>query len=352
MPWSRIVPDTNEPDFQDMGEAVDHDGGRRVTYAEAVREALAQAMSIDPRVYVMGQGVDDPAGMFGATRGLHKEFGPERVFDTPLSETALTGVAVGSALGGMRPVYCHNRPDFLFLALDQIANHAAKWSYMFGGAACVPMVIWTCIGRGWGSAAQHSQALQGIFMHIPGLKLVMPSTCYDAKGLMMAAIKDNNPVLIMEHRFNFKQKGVAPEGMYTVPIGKGAVRRKGRDVTIVALSHLVSDAYAAAEELSSEQGIEAEVVDPRTLRPLDEELILASVEKTGHLVVADTGWKTGGVTAEITAMVAEKGFPFLKGPVARVACPDLPTPAGYTLENAFYIGKQDIKDAVLRLLKA
>jgi len=358
MPWSRIIPDINEPEFQCAPDQKPDAQGlsadspcRRITYAEAVREGIAQAMELDPSVYVMGQGVDDPSGMFGATRGLHTQFGPERAFDTPLAETALTGVAVGSALGGMRPVYCHNRPDFLFLALDQIANHAAKWSYMFGGAACVPLVIWSCIGRGWGSAAQHSQALQGIFMHIPGLRLIMPSTCFDAKGLMIAAIKDNNPVVIMEHRLNFRQKGVVPEGMYTVPIGKGVVRRPGKDVTIVAVSHLVSDAYEAAQELSAEEGIDAEVIDPRTLRPLDEELILESVAKTGRLVVADTGWKTGGVTAEIAAMVAEKGFSLLKAPIARVACPDLPTPAGYTLENAFYIGKPEIKAAVLDVVK-
>ncbi|MEW5774320.1 MAG: transketolase C-terminal domain-containing protein [Thermodesulfobacteriota bacterium] len=340
MPWSRIIPDSREPDAFAKGE------GRELTYAQAVREGLSQALALDSRVFVMGQGVDDPSGMFGTTKGLHLEHGSGRVFDTPLSETALTGVAVGAALGGMRPVYFHNRPDFLLLALDQLANHAAKWHYMFGGAACVPLVLWTCIGRGWGSAAQHSQALQGVFMHFPGLKLVMPSTCYDAKGLMAAAIKDNNPVLILEHRFNFKQIGIVPEGLYTVPLGKGIVRRAGSDVTVVALSHLVTDAYMAAEELAAEEGIQAEVIDPRTLRPLDEEFILSSVARTGRLVVADTGWKTGGVTAELAAMVAEKGFGHLKAPVQRVACPDLPTPAGYTLEAAFYIGKPEIKAAI------
>ncbi len=194
--------------------------------------------------------------------------------------------------------------------MDQLVNHAAKWYYMFGGAVSVPLVVWACIGRGWGSAAQHSQALQGLFMHVPGLKLIMPSTCYDAKGLLIAAIADPNPVLIMEHRFNFKQKGMVPEEMYRVPIGKGVIRRTGKDVTVVAISHLVLDAFHAAQELAAE-GIDVEVIDPRTLRPLDEEIILNSVAKTGRLVIADTGWKTGGVTAEIGAMVAEKGFSFL-----------------------------------------
>ncbi len=346
MPWSRIVPDTNEPTF--LSSDLD---GRRITYAEAINEALSQALSLDHRVFVMGQGVDDPSGMFGATRNLHLKYGSERVFDTPLAETALSGVAVGAALGGMRPVYFHNRPDFLLLAMDQLVNHAAKWSYMFGGAACVPLVFWACIGRGWGSAAQHSQALQGLFMHVPGLKLIMPSTCYDAKGLMLAAIKDNNPVLILEHRMNFKQMGIVPEEPYTVPIGKGVIRRRGSDATVVAVSHLVSDAYVAAQELAIEEGIEAEVLDPRTLRPLDEELVLSSVAKTGRLVVADTGWKTGGVTAEISAMVAEKGFASLKAPVQRVANPDLPTPAGYTLEQAYYIGKEHIKNAIRKAVR-
>lgn len=343
MPWSRVKPEYDEPDFNTERKVE----GRRITYAEAVREGLRQALALDPNVFVMGQGVDDPSGMFGTTWMLQEEFGRERVFDTPLAETALTGIAVGTALGGMRPVYFHNRPDFLLLAMDQLVNHASKWYYMFGGAVSVPLVLWACIGRGWGSAAQHSQALQGLFFHVPGLKLIMPSTCFDAKGLMLAAIKDNNPVLILDHRFNFKQKGIVPEQMYTVPIGKGVVRRQGRDITVVAVSHLVVDAFLAAQELA-ERGIDVEVIDPRTLRPLDEDLLLDSVAKTGRLVIADTGWKTGGVTAELAAIVAEKAFSFLKSPVTRVACPDVPTPAGYTLEDAFYIGKAEIKEAILK----
>jgi pyruvate dehydrogenase E1 component beta subunit len=251
----------------------------------------------------------------------------------------------------MRPVYFHNRPDFLLLAMDQLVNHASKWHFMFGGQVNVPLVVWACIGRGWGSAAQHSQALQGLFIHIPGLKLIMPSTCYDAKGLMLAAIKDNNPVLIMDHRFNFKQKGIVPEKMYTLPIGKGVIRRPGKDVTVVAVSHLVVDAFNAAQKLAG-QNIDVEVIDPRTLRPLDKELILDSVSKTGRLVIADTGWKTGGVTAEIAAIAAQEAFRFLKAPIERVACPDVPTPAGCTLEEAFYIGEPDIKSAILKTINA
>lgn len=341
MPWSKIKPEFNEPDFLQENSA----GGRVLPYPDAIREALRQSLGNDPRVFVMGQGVDDPGGMFGTTRDLHKEFGSERVFDTPLAETALMGVAVGAAIAGMHPVYLHNRPDFLYLAMDQIINHASKWYFMFGGKVNVPLVIWACIGRGWGSAAQHSQAIQGLFMHVPGLKLIMPSTCYDTKGLLISAIADRNPVVILDHRMNFRQKGIVPEEIYRLPIGKGVIRRKGKDVTIVAVSHLVTESFQAAQELAAD-GIDVEVIDPRTLRPLDEELILNSVRKTGHLVVVDTGWKTGGVTAEISAMVAEKGFESLKAPIKRLGSPDVPTPAGFTLENAFYFGKEEIKKAI------
>lgn len=345
-PWMKITPELNEPDAYDSSDT----SGRRLSYAEAIREALDQALTLDPRVFVMGQGVDDPGGQFGTTLNLHKKHGAHRVFDTPLSEDALMGIAVGCAIGGMRPVYIHNRPDFLLLAMDQLVNHASKWHYTFGGAVSVPMVVWSCIGRGWGSGAQHSQALQGLFLHVPGLKLVMPSTCYDAKGLMLSAIADNNPVVIIEHRYNLKHKGLVPERAYRVPLGKGVVRRLGKDVSLVAISHMVSEAYKAAEELAKD-GIDAEVIDLRTLRPLDEEIILTSVEKTGRMVVADTGWRTGGVCAEIAALVAEKGFAFLKAPIRRVASPNVPTPAGYTLEQAFYKGTPEIIAAARELVE-
>jgi acetoin:2,6-dichlorophenolindophenol oxidoreductase subunit beta len=343
MPWSKIKPELQEPEFV----LTSRTDGRRISYAESIREALDQSLELDPSVFLMGQGVDDPAGMFGATLNLHRKFG-KRVFDTPLAENGLMGIAVGAALGGLRPVYFHNRPDFLLLALDQLANHAAKWHYMFGGAVSVPLVVWACIGRGWGSGAQHSQALQGLFMHLPGLKLAMPATCYDAKGLLVSAIADPNPVLILEHRFNFRQQGFAPENLYGVPFGKGVIRRPGRDVTIVAISHMVLEAFQAAEELSR-MGIEAEVIDPRTLRPLDEELILSSVARTGRMVVADCGWRTCGAASEIMAVIAEKGFSYLKAPVRRVTTPDVPTPAGFTLENGFYPGSAEIIAAAREL---
>jgi acetoin:2,6-dichlorophenolindophenol oxidoreductase subunit beta len=346
MPWTKIKPE--EIDLNFTGESAENE--RMLGYPEALNEALDQALTIDPSVFVMGQGVDDAGGSFGVTRGLHLKHGAERNFDTPLAEAGLTGIAMGAALGGMRPVYIHNRPDFFFLCLDQLVNHASKWHYMFNGLQNVPLVMWTCIGRGWGSGAQHSQALQGTMMQYPGLKFVMPSTAYDAKGLMLSAIKDNNPVVIMEHRANFKYKGAVPEEMYTIPIGKGVVRRRGTDLTIVSISDMVNESLLAAEELAKE-GIDAEVVDLRSLRPLDEGIILESICKTGKLLVADSGWKTGGVTAEVSAVAAEKGFDFLKAPVKRVACPDCPTPSGYTLENAFYIGKEDVIRAARDLAK-
>lgn len=337
MPWSKIGPLLEEPDYcSDLLEDC-----RTLTYAETIMEALDQALTMDSRVFVMGQGVDDPAGMFGTTKDLHKRFGSSRVFDTPLAETALMGVANGAAIGGMRPVYFHNRPDFLYLAMDQLVNHASKWFYMFGGRVHVPLVVWACIGRGWGSAAQHSQAPHAMFMHVPGLKLVMPGACFDAKGLMLSAIADHNPVLIIEHRFNFRNKGLVPQEPYFVPLGKGVIRKQGSDVTIIGISYMMKEAFMAAKQLEKE-GISAEVLDPRTLKPLDEEIILNSVSKTGRAIIADVGWKTAGAGAEIAATIVEKGFEYLKAPIKRVSCPDVPTPAGYTLEEGFYPGTRDI----------
>ncbi len=347
MPWAKVKTEFKE---HDRIEALD-DCDRWLDYPKAIREALDQALDMDPSVYVMGQGVDDPGGMFGTTAGLPEKHGAARVFDTPLAEGGMTGIAVGTALGGMRPVYMHNRPDFLYLALDQLVNHASKWHYVFAGAMSVPMVVWACIGRGWGSGAQHSQALEGVMMQFPGLKFVMPSTAYDAKGLMLAAIADPNPVLIMEHRYNFKYKGRVPEDVYQVPIGKGVLRREGKDLTIVAISHMANEAQRAAEELAKEQ-IDAEVVDLRSLRPLDEDIILESVAKTGALVVADCGWKRGGVTAEVAAIVAERGHGTLKAPLRRVTTADVPTPSGHTLEDAFYAGMDDIVEAAREVVRA
>ena len=312
--------------------------GRVLSYVDAIKEALFLALGLDPNVIVLGQGVNDPKGMFGVTTDLHKTFGLERVFDTPLSEEGMFGVCTGAAMNGIRPVYLHNRPDFLLLAFNQIVTHASKFHYLDNGETNVPLVSWAAIGRGWGSGAQHSQAIQGLLLGVPGLKIVMPSTPYDAKGLMLAAIADNNPVLIFEHRWCMRNKGLVPEGMYKVPLGKGVYRRTGKDLTIVGTSHSIELAAQAVDEMA-DTGITADVIDLRTLKPLDEEIILESLKKTGKILVVDTGWQIGGVCAEIGCLVVEKAYHDLKAPVRRIGLPDIPAPAGYTLEQFYYPDK-------------
>ncbi|MDP8212384.1 MAG: alpha-ketoacid dehydrogenase subunit beta [Candidatus Zapsychrus exili] len=346
MPWTKLQVEREEPHFDgDAGRDV-----RKLSFGDALKEALDQALEQDPSVYVMGQGVNDPGGMFGSTDGLYKKYGTTRVFDTPLSELGMTGIAVGSAMAGMRPVYVHNRPDFLLLAMDQIVNHASKWSYMFAGQVPMPIVIRSCIGRGWGSAAQHSQALQSLFVHIPGLKVVMPTTSYDAKGLLITAIADNNPVIFFEQRWLYKHQSYVPEHIYSIPFGEGVVRKKGTDLTILAVSHMVIESLRAAEELEK-QGISVEVIDPRTLKPLDEDIILKSVKKTGKLLVADLSWKTGGFSSEVISVVAEKGLSYLKAPPKKVAFPGISTPGSFVLENAFYPGVKEIISVAKELVK-
>lgn len=322
---------------------------RILTYPEAIREALFQAMEADPSVFVMGQGVDDPWAMFGTTSGLSGRFGPDRVFDTPLSEAALAGVATGAAICGLKPVYMHNRPDFLLLAMDQIANHAAKWTQMYGGrAGKVPLVVWACTGRGWGAAAQHSQALHGLFLHVPGLKVVLPSSPGDAKGLMLAALADPGPVMVFDHRDNFRLTGPVPEGPYFTPIGRGIIRRAGRHVTLAAVSSAVVMALGAAETLK-EKGIEAEVVDLRSAKPLDAALVAESVRRTGRLVVMDTGYPAGGLAAELVARVAEAAFGAFLAPPLRIGIPDLSVPASPTLEAAYFPSKGGVVRAIMGL---
>src|SRR4026209_866755 len=272
--------------------------GRVVSYVRAIREALTIALESDPSVFVLGQGVDDPLAMFGTTRGLHTRFGADRVFDTPLSEEAMMGVSTAAAMNGMRPVYMHNRSDFILLAFNQLVTHAAKFHFMDNGQTTVPLVVWAAIGRGWGSGAQHSQAIHGMLLGVPGLKIVMPSTPYDAKGLLLSAILDNNPVCVFEHRWLTKKDGIVPEGIYRVPIGKGVYRPRGEDVTIAGVSHAIELGMQAAGTLAAE-GIDAEVIDLRTLKPLDEAILLESLQKTGRLVVVDTAWVKGGLCAEV-----------------------------------------------------
>jgi pyruvate dehydrogenase E1 component beta subunit len=344
VPWTKVY--ITKEEFENT---LAKEGLRGKTYREALNEGQRQLMEQDERVFLIGEGVSDPGWIFGSTAGLADTFGKERVMDIPIAENGITGVAIGAAMAGMRPIFVHMRMDFLPMCMDQLINHAAKWHYMTGGQVNVPLVIRSIIGRGWGSAAQHSQALHGLFLHVPGLKIVVPSTPYDAKGLLIAAVQDGNPVLFVEHRWIYEYIGYVPEEMYTVPIGQGIIRRQGRDVTVVALSHMVYEAMKAARNLESD-GIDIEILDPRTIQPLDDALICESVKKTGRLVIADVACKTGGVGAEIACRVAELAVDALKAPVKRVNFPDVPTPCSPVLEEAYYPDAATIVQAVKELL--
>lgn len=322
---------------------------RLVTYRDALHAALNQAMEEDPSVVVMGIGVDDHKAVFGSTKDLLKRFGSQRIFDTPIAEAGMTGVAIGAALGGLKPVHIHIRCDFLYLAMDQLLNLAAKWRSMFGGQMSVPLVVRAVIGRSWGQGAQHSQSLQSFMMHVPGIKVAMPTTPYDAQGLLLAAIADPNPVFLLEHRLLYELTGEVPDDCRPIPFGRAVVRREGDDVTIVANSYMAVEALRAADVLSG-YGVQAEVVDPVSLVPMDEVTILNSIRKTGRLVVVDTSWITCGVSAEIAALVAEKAFESLKAPVRRLGMQRAVCPVSKPLERAFYPHAGTIVADVLDLL--
>jgi pyruvate/2-oxoglutarate/acetoin dehydrogenase E1 component len=309
--------------------------GRLLSYREAIREGFIQAMQEDPRVFLFGEGIDDPAGVFGTTVGLQKLFGASRVFDTPICENTLTGIAIGSSLAGLRPVLIHMRTDFLLMSMDQLANHAAKWNYMFGGAASVPMVVRAVIGGGWGSAAQHSQPLQAIFAHIPGLKVVMPASAYDAKGLLLASIAERTPVLFIDHRWLYDQKEPVPAAAYRIPLGKICIAKKGTQLSLICVSFMRKLGLEAAAVLAKE-GVDIEVIDVRTIKPLDIEGINRSVARTGRALILDFGYSFCGIGAEIAARVSQDVFASLKAPVHRMGLPDVPTPASPVLESCYY----------------
>src|SRR3990170_5300221 len=323
---------------------------RILQYSLAINEALRQMMLCDRTVFLIGQGVKSPWYVGNTTEGFLEEFGPERVIDTPVSENAITGTAVGAALVGMRPVVVHPRMDFMMYAMDPVINEAANWHYMFGGKSSVPVVIWGIINRGAEQAAQHSQAIHALFSHVPGLKVVMPSTPYDAKGLMISAIKDDNPVIYIDDRWLYNVEDDVPEEIYTVPIGKGIIRREGNVITLASASYMAVEAFKATQELVKD-GIDIELIDLRTIKPLDEELILKSVQKTGRLVIADGGWKTCGLASEVSALVVENGFKYLKSPIKRVTLPDVPAPSSPALEKVYYRNSEDIIRAVNEVLK-
>ena len=327
------------------------DTTREITYLEAVREAMTQEMRRDPEVFLIGEDVGVYGGAFGLSAGMLAEFGPERIRDTPISEAAIAGAATGAAMMGMRPIMEVMFMDFLTISMNQLVNQAAKMHFMFGGKASIPMVVRAPSGSGTGAAAQHSQSLEAWFINVPGIKVVAPSTPYDAKGLLIAAIRDNNPVLFMEHKLLYRTKGPVPEELFSVPLQQAEIKREGRDLTIIAYSIMVPRALQAAEQLAAE-GIDAEILDPRTLKPLDMETIVRSVSKTGRVLIVHEAPLTGGFGGELAAMIAgSSAFDFLDAPIRRLAGRDVPIPYNRILERAAVPQIEDIVSAAKALAR-
>ena len=317
----------------------------RKTYLQALNDAMRQEMERDPNVFILGEDVGKFGGCFGVTQGLYDQFGERRVRDTPISESAIMGAAAGAAAAGLRPIAELMFVDFIGVAMDQLFNQAAKMRFMFGGKAKVPMVLRMPQGAGVGAAAQHSQCLEAWFMHIPGIKVCIPATPADAKGLLVSAIRDDNPVVFLEHKLLYGIEGEVDDALYEIPIGKGKVVREGSDVTIVATALMVHRALEAAEILAKD-GISVEVVDPRSLVPLDKDCILDSVRKTHALVVVHEAVKNAGAGAEIAAMVAEEAIEYLDAPIVRIGAPFCPVPFSPTLEQAYMPSVEKIVQAV------
>ena len=319
-----------------------------ITFVESIRMTLREEMERDSSLMLIGEDIGRYGGIFGVTKGLLEEFGPHRVRSTPISESAIIGSALGAAITGIRTVAEIMYVDFTTCAMDQIVNQVAKMRYMSGGKAKVPLVIRTQQGGGRGNAAQHSQSLEALFFHIPGLKVVMPSTPYDARGLLKTAIRDDNPVMFFEHKLLYATKGYVPDGEYLIPLGQADIKREGKNVTIVAVSYMVNLALRAANRLS-EEGIEVEVIDPRTLVPLDLETILQSVRKTNRVVIVHEGCKRGGIGAEIACDIMEEAFDFLDAPIERVGALNVPVPYSGPLENAVIPDEESIIRAVKKV---
>ncbi|MDO8732896.1 MAG: transketolase C-terminal domain-containing protein [Actinomycetota bacterium] len=322
---------------------------RVLTFAAAINEATEQAMAADPTVLCIGLGATDPGGVFGTTKGLVEKFGSSRVFDGPTSENAMTGIAVGAALAGLKPVMTHQRLDFFLLAMDQLINSAAKWHYMFGGQFQVPLTIRLVIGRGWGQGPTHSQNLQAWFAHIPGLKVVVPSSPVDAKQLLLASIHDPNPVLFLEHRWLHNIADHVPVEATPAQLGKARLARIGDDLTIVASGYLTLEAIRAVDYLST-RGVACDVLDLRTLHPLDWPAVHASASKTGRLLVLDSGALTGSISGEIVARVASEQFSELRSPPRRLAQPDIPEPTSLGLIQGFHVRSQQIASEALDIM--
>jgi pyruvate dehydrogenase E1 component beta subunit len=324
-----------------------------LTYLEAIRDGIREVLKEDERVFLLGEDIGLYGGSFGLTSGLFAEFGAERIRDTPISEAAIIGTAVGSAITGMRPILEIMFSDFTACGMDQLLNQAAKVRYMFGGKAKVPMVLRTASGGGAGFGPHHSQSWEAIFSHVPGLKVVMPSCPYDAKGLLISSVYDNNPVVFLEHKVLYKHKKYAqevPAGIYTIPLGKAEVKRQGKDITVVASSYMVQKSLEAAEILKNEKQIDCEVVDLRTIRPLDIDTVMTSVEKTGKLLCVEEACSFGSFMGEVITQVIEKGFDYLDAPPIRIAGRNCPVPYSYVLEQEMIPSVEKIKDGILKVL--
>jgi pyruvate/2-oxoglutarate/acetoin dehydrogenase E1 component len=319
-----------------------------ITFVESLRMTLKEEMDRDPSLMLIGEDIGRYGGIFGVTKGLLEEFGPHRVRSTPISESAIIGSALGAAMTGIRTVAEIMYVDFTTCAMDQIVNQVAKMRYMSGGKAKIPLVIRTQEGGGRGNAAQHSQSLEALFLHIPGLKIVMPSTPYDARGLLKTAIRDDNPVMFIEHKLLYATKGFIPDGEFLIPFGQADVKRKGKDVTVIAISYMVTKALRAAERLA-EEGVDVEVIDLRTLVPLDLETLLQSVRKTNRVVIVHEGCRRGGIGAEIACNIMEEAFDFLDAPIQRVGALNVPIPYSEPLENAVIPGEEEIATAVKKV---
>ena len=324
---------------------------RRLKFYQAINEAIVQCMQEDPSIFLAGIGIKDPGGFWDTTEEANIKF-PDRVFDIPNCENAFAGIVIGAAAMGKRPLVTHPRNDFMFLTTDMLINLAAKWKYMYQRDDPLPIVTRGAVGRGWGQGATHSQSLHALYGHFPGLYVATPAFARDAKGIMVSALRGSSPVVIIENRAAWGHEDDVPEELYETPIGKGRIVREGTDVTIVGASLMAYEAVRAAEILEREHGVSAEVVDPRWVRPLDEEIILSSIARTHHLVVTDTSWATYGFSAEVAAVAAEKGFADLNAPVKRVTLPDCPAPVSKPLEDAFHPSPHSIAQACLDVLRS
>lgn len=322
---------------------------RRLTFVDAIREGLDQVLAADSAVFLMGLGVPDPKNIFGSTSGLREKYGPKRVFDMPISENGVTGILIGSAIVGMRPILVHQRIDFSLYSMDQIVNNAAKWYSMFGGQRSVPLVIRMIIGRGWGQGNQHSQNLSALYAHVPGLKVIVPSSAYTAKGLLISAVRDNNPVIFIEHRWLHQTASLVPEESYELPLERARVLKMGTDITIASWSYMTIEVIKAAEALE-EQGVSVEVIDMQCLRPIDFETLKKSVKKTQRLLVVDEAWRSVGVAGELIARVAEDVSVDLKCRPQRLTNPDFPSPSTPALCRYYYVQPNDIFKKVAGML--